>query len=348
MFKQARIKLTLFYASMIMLVSLFFSVVIYKSVSFEFEKGLRRVQAMRMAEDMNIEMPKLPPKHFEQQYSELFKEGLAVDLSENLAEAKRNFVGWLALINGVIFISSFGLGYLVAGVTLTPIQKAHHQQKRFVADASHELRTPLAVMKTSIEVLQRNKKAKLADYKKLSDSLLEEVDNLQDLTANLLSLSSSSINNLPKTEVELGAGLQQVVEKILPLAKSKKININQHLESALVWGNQESLKKLWMILLDNAIKYSPDGGRIDINLEKQKKDVVISIADSGIGIRADELEKIFERFYRADSSRSKMNVPGYGLGLSMAQRIVKAHDGQIRAESGLGQGSRFVVKLPSK
>jgi signal transduction histidine kinase len=230
--------------------------------------------------------------------------------------------------------------------TLKPIEQAMEAQNRFTADASHELRTPLTAMRSEIEVNLRNKQLNTTDAKKLLQSNLEEIEKLESLSNALLKLARYQ-NNFSDDfkDISLQEVIVEAYEKVENLAKRKSIRFDNNLSEIKVLGDQQSLIELFVILLDNAIKYSPEKSKISINFTKLDKHVSVKIKDRGIGIKASELPYIFNRFYRADTSRSKEKVDGYGLGLSIAKSIVEMHKGTIEVNSKPGHGSEVVVKL---
>ncbi len=329
MFKKARLKLTAWYLLIIMALSLSFSAFIYKSITLEFE---RRLLAIERRMDFGIRRFAPPPEQLEY-------------LVDDLAVAKLKLLFILLYTNGVIFIFSFISGYFLAGKTLKPIEYTLEEQKRFIADASHELKTPLTVMKTSMEVALRNKKLDLKSAKKALKETIEETDNLSKLSNDLLSISRLGHNNIQFEKVESENAINSVVMKFGPLAEKKKIKINKTLDNVSFNASKDYFEKLITILIDNALKYTKNGGEISVRSEVDKKYLKIIIKDNGIGIAKDDLPRIFDRFYRADSSRSKENVSGFGLGLSLAKQIVEIHKGSIAVVSEEGKGSTFTVKL---
>jgi len=226
-------------------------------------------------------------------------------------------------------------------------------QNRFTADASHELRTPLTAMRTEIEVAIRDKKMNLLEARELLNSNLEEISKLEVLSSALLKLAKND-GQIAKefSKVVVSDVIIEAYEKVESLAREKEIKIECHpelgsgsLPNVSILGDRQSLTELFVILLDNAIKYSPKNSKIKIVVLEDSKDVSIKISDSGIGIKASDLPHIFDRFYRADHSRNKDKVDGYGLGLSIAKQIVDFHGGNIKAESKAGKGTNFVVKF---
>jgi len=330
MFTKARIKLTAWYLLIIMAISLSFSVIIYRVVTTEFQRRFDTIERRINLREQN--MQPLPPP---------------ASLGTDLQETRDRVLLFLVYINGVILVLSAVAGYFLAGQTLKPIEKTLEEQKRFTADASHELKTPLTAMQTAIEVSLRDKKLTLASSKKLLKDQLGDVKTLTSLSNYLLTLSRiENQNTLPKSRLNLKEILIESVEKIQPLAKAKSIKISKSLQEVYVSANSENLQKLFLVLLDNAVKYTPQKGKVAVSLKKDKKAAVIQVSDTGIGISSKDTPHIFERFYRADSSRTKSQTQGFGLGLSIAKQIVEHHRGLIRVTSTPSKGSTFTVRLP--
>lgn len=351
MFQEARLKLTAWYLLIIMLVSTFFSLAIYVGISRELERGFRRAELRLRAQEFNISLP----PHFSD-----VPEDLPVPLREtaphffvlmeDLEAAKKRLALGLLAVNGFILGISAMAGYVLAGKTLKPIETALEEQKRFVADSSHELRTPLTALKTSLEVALRDKKLSLSQAKKVIKSNLEDVDGLQGLAHKLLALANLQSNgkNLDFRKVDMAGVANQAYRKILPLAKAKKIELKTKLVKQTVLGNTESLEEMLLIFLDNAVKYTPKGGKVELIAKTPGKNLIITITDTGIGIAKKDVPHIFDRFYRADQSRSKQKADGFGLGLSLAKRIIELHHGSVTVASAVGKGTTFTIKLPLK
>lgn len=311
MFKQARLKLTLWYLLVIMLVSMSFSVVIFNTQAKELER-FERVQRVRI---------------------ELFgRQQLPIN-TELIEETKTRLLWELAGINLSIFIFAGGFGYFLAGKTLKPIQDSVDEQNRFITDASHELKTPLTSLKSAFEVFLREKNPPATETKSLVVESLAEVNRLQTLTESLLQLERPlQIEKLTKISVN----------EIIQVA-AQKSPIEYKKNSFAVLGDQDSLVNLFRILFDNATKYTTTKTRINVQAVKLDYSIIISVADQGIGIAQKDLPHVFDRFYRADTSRSR--IAGYGLGLSIAKKIVTANNGTISVTSKLGKGSTFSVSL---
>jgi len=238
----------------------------------------------------------------------------------------------------------------LAGRTLKPIENMVDEQKRFVSDASHELRTPLTAMRTEVEVALRDKDFDTPYARDVLTSNLEEIDKLQQLSDSLLILgryqNTASKSNF--AEVSLSNVVEEARQNVKTLANHKDIEIQGTIDDISVEADSDSLAKLLTILLDNAIKYSHQNGKIIVRAYPVKNKVAVSVQDFGAGIRAGDLPYIFKRFYRAEASRTKTKVEGYGLGLSIAKTIVDMHNGTIDVESIPDKGTTFTVTLPRK
>lgn len=350
MFKSARIKLTVWYLLIIMTISLFFSGVIYIEMAREFERGFRRMDIRHRAEDLGIPLPRFFPSQPEDLPSRLRETAPRYFFVEDLEEAKRRLIFNLGVLNVAILGISALAGYFLAGRTLAPIENALEEQKRFVADASHELRTPLTALKTSLEVALRDKKITLGEAKMVLEENLTEVESLKTLTDKLLDLTRYQGNghNLKFEEIDIKTVAEKAVKKILPLAREKAIDLKTEVKSQKLLAHEESLEEMLLIFLDNAVKYTPKNGKVTVMTEADKKWLVIKIKDTGIGISKEDLPHIFDRFYRVDQARSKEKVAGFGLGLSLARKVIEIHKGTMEISSVLGKGTTFTIKLPTE
>jgi len=339
MFRSARIKLTVWYLCIIMLISMLFSVAIYTTITRELERGFRRVETRFREEGAGAPTPWQLSRRFEEMGSQWIEE---------LETAKKRVALNLVVVNGIIFVFSAAAGYLLAGKTLTPIETAMEEQKRFVGDASHELRTPLTALKTTIEVALREKKLTAEDAKKVLKSSLEDLDGLESLANNLLSLTQygQASNGLVFQPANIDDVVRSAYKKISPLAKKKSIGITVERINQEVEADKQSLEKMILIFLDNAVKYTPKDGNVTVSTKSEGKNLIMKVTDTGIGISHEEIPHIFDRFYRVDQSRSKENVPGFGLGLSLAKKIIEAHKGSVGVTSILGEGTTFTIRLP--
>jgi len=321
-----------------MAISLVFSLIIYSAICQELGRGLRRAEIHFLTGDQNLASPLLPRRW----------QIVSPQLVQELAAAKKRVAFNLLLINGGILVLSATAGYFLAGQTLRPIEKALEEQKRFVADASHELRTPLTALKTAIEVSLRDQKLDLPQAKTTLQESMEDINHLETLTTNLLKLARYQDGNgyLEFNAVDMEDLTKEALVKISPLAKAKGITLVSHTSSLLAEGHQPSLAEMLLIFLDNAVKYTPAGGRVTLNARKEGKQLVLQIEDTGLGIAPEALPHIFDRFYRVDQARSKETTPGFGLGLSLAKRIIDIHHGSVQVKSLLNHGTTFQIKLP--
>ena len=228
---------------------------------------------------------------------------------------------------------------------LTRLDKAFSSQKQFIQDISHEFKTPLTILKGELEItLKRIRSSQ--EYESILRSSLEEIDNMSKIVEELLTLArfDSKEAALEVAPLDLNLLLKEVLSDIKILAAEKDIEINfASKEEIILKADKKQLRRVFMNLLDNAIKYTPRNGKITLNSLKEKNLAKIEINDTGIGIPQDEIPYIFDRFYRLDKSRSST---GFGLGLSIAKSIVEAHKGSIEVESKLNEGASFTVYLP--
>lgn len=344
MFHSARVKLTAWYLLIIMFISASFSVAIYKVLASELDR-VERIQRLRMERSFSERVRILPLPGTGVEPTRPFF--LDPDL---VAETKSRLIFILILTNTAILGGSFAAGYFLAGRTLMPIKQMVDEQNRFVADASHELRTPLTSLKTEIEVNLRDKGLVLEDAKKLLESNLEEINNLQVLSDDLIRLAryESGENGLTIEEVNLFSVTDEAVKKVANLARNKKITIENKVADHTIFGSKSALTELFVILLDNAIKYSLPKTTVILDSEKTDGHIFVRVIDQGVGISQEDVPHLFDRFYRVDESRSKSAAPGYGLGLSIAKQIIERHKGTVRVQSKLNEGTTFTVQLPIK
>jgi signal transduction histidine kinase len=329
MFTNARLKLTAWYLLIIMFISISFSAVIYKLLSNEVER-FERAQRFRIERSL----PYPPP--------------FPTANPELLEETRHRIFSMLFFINlGILFISG-GLGYILAGRTLTPIKEMVDEQNRFISDASHEFRTPLTSLKSAFEVYLRNNRSTLPEAKTLVRESVSEVDKLQALSDSLLQLTQyeKPEGNILLKKISLNKVIKDAVYRLRTIAKDKNISIKYSPVTLETMGNYYSLSELMVILLDNAIKYSSQNSRVELEVKKTDGSVLISVKDKGVGIDKKDIPHIFDRFYRTDSARTKQTIGGYGLGLSIAKKIVTMHKGTIRVKSTPKKGTTFTVKLP--
>ena len=227
------------------------------------------------------------------------------------------------------------------------LEKSFAQVRQFSGDASHELRTPLTVLKGQSELVLSKPRSK-AEYQEVLASNLEEINYMSRILEDLLVLSKGDEGEvaLEKEPVELGSIVEEVSRQGEIFADEKEVKIIlAYLEPVTILGDAHRLKQMVWILLHNAVKFTPSGGEIKITLQDLDDTVYFTIRDNGIGIPEQDLPKIFDRFYRVDKARSRMDG-GSGLGLSICKHIVDRHHGTVDVESKLGEGTKFKIRFP--
>ena len=333
MFKSARIKITAWYLLAILVISFVFSIAIYRTVTADLNARYVNIENYIRGNVRGMEkVPKV----------------LQEILQNDLRAAKQRVIIMLLFANGAIIIISAFVGYFLAGRTLRPIEDMVEGQNRFIADASHELRTPLAALKTSTEVALREKKISGAEARNILEENLEDIGSLELLSERLLHLAQYQKGErvLAYERINLGKAINTSYKKILPLARKKNIDIDIDVQNNYLEADRGSIEEIILILLDNAVKYTPDGGKVSISSQIEGRNAIIKVIDSGPGISPRDIPRIFERFYRVDHSRSKIKVAGFGLGLPIVKRVAELHNGMVSVSSVVGQGSTFIVRLP--
>jgi heavy metal sensor kinase len=239
------------------------------------------------------------------------------------------------------------LGRTLNGM-LERLHGAITEQKRFTADASHELRTPLAVMQSEIDVALRSSETS-PEARRVLTSMREEVVRMTRLVESLLVLMRADEGRLELAagEVDIGDVARIVRNRLEPAAREKGTTITVEAEPLVVWGDSDRLDQLLTNLVDNAVKYSPDGGEVRVVVRSDDGSAVVEVSDTGPGIPAADIEHVFDRFYRVDKSRTR-TAGGAGLGLAICRSIVEAHHGRIDVSSVEGRGAVFTVRLPRR
>ncbi|NWJ44298.1 MAG: hypothetical protein HXX08_00320 [Chloroflexi bacterium] len=278
-----------------------------------------------------------------------------VQVGENLEPHKQQ-LNTILLIAGSVSLVGLALAVAAAMIltrrALIPVKLSMERQREFVADASHELRTPLALIRANAEVALRSKNKNSEQNVELLEDIRKETDYLSRLVTDLLTLARSDMEKaeLKPEPVELVRLGRSLTREMQPLAEARKLELEfDSGDKSEIWvmGESVRLRQLLLILLDNAIKYTPSG-RVDLSVTLDKSHhAIIKVTDTGVGIPEDKVDKIFERFYRVDKSRTRREG-GFGLGLSIARWIVQIHNGSIHATSKVGQGSVFSVSLPTR
>jgi signal transduction histidine kinase len=333
--QSAAFKLTLWYLGIIMVLSAVFSFALYR------ESSTQLVDTEQRQRNAIARLP-LPP--------ELEPNRIAYQqrLDDDLADSLHNLQVRLLGLNVLTLLVGGGLSYVLARRTLQPVQNALEAQGRFTADASHELRTPLTAMRSEIEVALRERELTAGDARQLLRSNLEEIAKLETLSAGLLRLArfENGLDPAAVTNVAARDLFEAAIDRYQTQLADQHIKLEVDAASETIAGDSASLIELVAVLLDNAIKYSPPRSTVILSAQAVGHFVRLSVADQGVGIKASDIPHIFHRFYRADRSRSKEHVTGYGLGLSIAKRVADLHHGVISVDSTPGEGTTFRVKLP--
>jgi two-component system heavy metal sensor histidine kinase CusS len=231
---------------------------------------------------------------------------------------------------------------------LARLESAVKRLSQFTADASHELRTPIALIRTTAELTLRRERS--ADtYREALSEIAAESERTTRLIEDLLLLAraDAGLPTLPLENVELTPLVRDICEQGQVLAEARQLQISTDLpeEPVFVRANDPALRRLLLLLVDNAVKYTPAGGQITVSVGQDRAGATLAVHDTGIGIPDSALPHVFERFYRADESRNR-DAGGAGLGLSIAKWIAERHHASLEAESVLGQGSTFRVRFP--
>ena len=251
-------------------------------------------------------------------------------------------VGSLSLIL-LFFISIY-----FTNKAINPLEATFRKQKQFIADASHELRTPLTIIKTNVSLLRENEMETIHSQKKWINYIDSQAGRMSTLINEMLSLANLDANK--KKEERININLSKMLRDSLLVFEvvifEKGLILEEDLsDNIFIKGEQNQIKKLISILIDNAIKYTNNNGKITVSLINERNKAKLIIRNTGEGIEKEHLEKIFERFYRVDDSRDR-GTGGYGLGLSIAKAIVEEHKGKIHAESIINNETSFIIELP--
>jgi signal transduction histidine kinase len=250
---------------------------------------------------------------------------------------------------GGVLLSLAGAWFL-SGRALIPIEQAFRRQQEFVADASHELRTPLTVLHAATDVLNRHRAEPLEANGELFDDIRADLVRLERLAGDLLTLARSDRGELQiaVAPLDLGVFVAEVVRRTGPLAREGQVRLSHQQDGAapVTEADPDRLQQVLLILLDNAIKHTPAGGQVTVQVRQQGADACIEVTDTGAGIAPEHLPRVFDRFYRVDQARSRSG-DGSGLGLSIAKMLVEAHGGTLTLSSTLGVGTRAVIRLPA-
>lgn len=332
MFKSATFRLTIYYLAIVAVISISFSMALYQVVAHDLAYGLQQ-QTQRISDNFPV-----------------FTDSPYLRMSSDIQAGRQHLIGRLVVLNIVVLALAGIASYALARRTLQPIEAAHERQKRFTADVSHELRTPLTALKMESEVALLDPRTPKSELRNIITSNIEEAEKLTLLITNLLRLSQldDGIQQQAFRSITIGQPLQTAIDQVMPIAHSHTVtvNVNNSAASAQIDGDDTMLTQLFVILLDNALKYSSPAATVSVTAKAQGEQVVVTIVDSGKGIAKADMKHVFERFYRADAARTDGAQHGYGLGLSIARMIADAHHGTISLTSRLGHGTTATVFLP--
>jgi signal transduction histidine kinase len=268
---------------------------------------------------------------------------------EGAVQALHTLAVLLLVFGGLTIVGSAIAGRLLAGRALEPANLAFARQQTFVADAAHELRTPLTLLRADAEVLLRSRERLAPEDAELLDDIVTETSHMATLASNMLSLARLDARAMPleREVVDLAHIAQGVVERTRTLAAEHGLSLHaQDIYEALVIGDRALLEQAALILVENAIKYNQPGGSITLRTRVNGRQALLEVADTGIGISAEHLARLGERFYRVDKARSR-EAGGAGLGLSIARGIAQTLGGGLSLTSVPGKGTTATLALPA-
>jgi two-component system OmpR family sensor kinase len=233
---------------------------------------------------------------------------------------------------------------------LSGLHRAFDQQREFLANAAHELKTPVAILKSTLQsLLQRPRETE--EYRAGLEQALEDMARLEKLLHSMLRLAraeqwaAGSVRRDLEV-IEVASTCQSAIDRLAPIARERNVSIELNKDGAMpIRADAEDLELVWANLVENAIRFTPEGGRVQVRLHANNGNGIVEVEDNGPGMSHDELAHIFERFHRGDSSRAR-ETGGYGLGLAISKALVEAYGGTIKADSTPGQGTRMNVSLP--
>ncbi|MDB5204340.1 MAG: histidine kinase [Candidatus Taylorbacteria bacterium] len=313
-FLWARLKLTFLYVLIIAFILIGFSLALYTNIS----KNLI---------DIGEETFAGPEAH-----QHFLHETLEATQDEILA------------IDLIVLIVSAGLGFLLAGYTLRPIQRSVEAQRMFSENASHELRTPLAVMKNEIEVLLHDPNPDKERIVQTLKSSVEEIDHMTRMAEDLLLLArADNKKELFLTRVDAGAIVKQVINSLKSIASLKEISLHHTLKDEFyIEGNNDALRRVFINILKNSIDHTSKGGTITVEGDYENGKCLLSFIDTGSGINEKDLPHVFERFYKG------AGTSGTGLGLSIVKELVQKQNGEVVIQSEKNKGTKVILRFPHR
>jgi two-component system sensor histidine kinase CiaH len=341
MFESARVKLTLFYLGVLVGFSILltWSFRVYVSSEFNHANDVQRGAFHRIGQlyfNNPTSIDDLAPPSPDQNFAAVQKAQ-----AQRTQDKLTKDAVWLNV--GVIALGAV-VSYWYAGRTLKPIEEAHERQKRFTSDASHELRTPLATMRLENEIFLRQDNFSDQEVREQIGSNLEEVARLERLTTSLLDLNRYATAPLQHQKLAVQDLVTDAIGHTERIEAAKNITFKNTTTKGVILGDKESLEQLLGIILDNAVKYGPATGKIEISSKETDMQYTIIVRDHGKGIPEVDLPHIFERMYRGDTARSN-TIAGHGIGLSLAEQIATANDASIAASNHPKGGAIFQITL---
>lgn len=255
-----------------------------------------------------------------------------------------------ALVYFFCLVLLFIFGNMVAKQVVEPVRKSYEQQKKLVADASHELKTPIAIIGANLSLIASDPDSTVEQNSHWFKNIESQLGRMSALIADMLELHrADEARNKPETVEDVSGLLGGVLLSFEARCFEKKVSLTEELQPDVKSRCiKQNIERLYAIMMDNALKYTPEGGRIDVTLRSDKKNVVIHFKNYGIGIPKEHIPKIFDRFYRVDNARTQSTQQGnsFGLGLSLAKSIVLDHDGTITCDSDGSGYVDFRIELP--
>lgn len=329
--KQQRVRrLALSYLAVIMTLSLAFSVIIYAITSVQLNRPL-------------------PPGEHAQQPPELVERQFNRRLEQRNRETRGSVIMSLAVLNGAMLLVGYWLSVLLARRTLEPIERSIEQQAQFVSDASHELRTPLAALLLANEVALRKSTLTEKKARQVLSQNVAEIKKLTELSNSLLDLAKSEQTMTEPELVNPAALIEEVVMRFTPAAQAKRVRL-VHDDQSLAGDvplQANAVRQILAIFVDNAIKYAPPkNGEVALQARLKKNTLEFIVKDNGPGIALGDQKHIFERFYRADTARTRTDVSGHGLGLAIAKSLADCCGYTIRVKSQPPNGAEFTLVVP--
>lgn len=251
------------------------------------------------------------------------------------------------IIGGISLLLLLAVSIFITNKILEPVIESFERQKQFIADASHELKTPLAIIKTNSSVIKGNKDESVSSQMKWLNYIEDQTSRMGELIEEMLSLAKidSGKELLDFTNFNISHLVDNIILTFEAVIFENSIEFESDIQEEIyIKGDKEKIKKAITVLLDNAIKYTNKNGKISVFVKEDKSKVKIEVKNTGLGIKKEDLDKIFERFYRVDGSRTR-ETGGYGLGLSIAKSIIETHKGKIYANSTVGKETTFTIEL---